>query len=73
MDVQSSTDYSVLIDSVFDASFACFDESINLYQWIKPWKSYVTVDTMQKNELVCNSTYTSDLLYYTNRYYRVLC
>ena len=28
--------------------FACFDEIINLYQWIKPCKSYITVDTMQK-------------------------
>ena len=25
-----------LTDSVFDAQFACFDESINLYQCIKP-------------------------------------
>ena len=23
-------------DSVFDVQFACFDETINLYQWIKP-------------------------------------
>ena len=22
-------------------------ETINLYQWMKPWKSYITVDTMQ--------------------------
>ena len=36
-------------DSVFDAQFACFDETINLYQWIKPWKSYITVASMQKN------------------------
>ena len=36
-------------DSVFDAQFACFDETINLYQWIKPWKSYITVSTMKKN------------------------
>ena len=35
-------------DSVFDAQFACFDETINLYQWIKPWKSYITVAIMQK-------------------------
>ena len=40
-----------LTDSVFDAQFACFDESINLYQWIKPWKSYITVDTMQKQNM----------------------
>ena len=25
-----------LTDSVFDAQFACFDETIDLYQWIKP-------------------------------------
>ena len=22
---------------------------MNLYQWIEPWKSYIKVDTMQKN------------------------
>ena len=35
-------------DSVFDALLACFDETIDFYQWIKPWKSYITVATMQK-------------------------
>ena len=35
-------------DSIFDALFACFDEIIYFYQWIKPWKSYITVATMQK-------------------------
>ena len=38
-------------DSVFDASFACFDETINFYQWIKAWKSYITVATMQKQNM----------------------
>ena len=38
-------------DSVFDAQFAGFDETIDLYQWIKPWKSYITVDTMQKQNM----------------------
>ena len=38
-------------DSVFDAQFACFDETINLYQWIKPSKSYITVETMQKQNM----------------------
>ena len=38
-------------DSVFDAQFACFDETINFYQWIKPWKSYITVDIMQKQNM----------------------
>ena len=38
-------------DSVFDAQFACFDETINLYQWIKPWKSYIKVATMQKQNM----------------------
>ena len=38
-------------DSVFDAQFACFDETNDLYQWIKPWKSYITVDTMQKQNM----------------------
>ena len=37
-----------LTDSVFDAQFACFDETINFYQWIKPWKIYIKVATMQK-------------------------
>ena len=34
-------------DFVFDALFACFDETIDFYQWIKPWKSYITVAIMQ--------------------------
>ena len=38
-------------DSVFDAQFACFDETINLYQWIKPWRSYITVETMEKQNM----------------------
>ena len=45
-----------LTDSVFDAQFACFDESINLYQWTKPWKSYITVDTMKKQNMNWFST-----------------
>ena len=40
-----------LTDSVFDAQFACFDETIDLYQWIKPCESYITVDTMQKQNM----------------------
>ena len=31
--------------------FACFDETIDFYQWIKPWKSYITVATMQKQNM----------------------
>ena len=38
-------------DSVFDAQFACFDEIISFYRWIKPWKSYITVATMQKQNM----------------------
>ena len=38
-------------DSVFDASFACFDETVDFYQWIKPWKGYITVATMQKQNM----------------------
>ena len=38
-------------DSVFDALLACFDETIDLYQWIKPWKSYITVATLQKQNM----------------------
>ena len=37
--------------SVFDALFACFDETINFYRWYKPWKSYITVAKMQKQNL----------------------
>ena len=40
-----------LTDSVFDAQFTCFDEIINFYQWIKPWKSYITVDTVKKQNM----------------------
>ena len=36
------------IDSVFDASFAWFDETIDFYQWIKPWTIYIIVATVQK-------------------------
>ena len=36
-------------NSVFDTQFACFDETIDFYQWIKPWKSYITVATVKKN------------------------
>ena len=35
-------------NSVFDALFACFDETIDFYQWIKPWKGYIIVARMQK-------------------------
>ena len=37
-----------LTDSVFDAQFTCFDETID---WIKPWKSYIKVATMQKQNM----------------------
>ena len=74
VNVQIITDCSVLDRFCFYAQFACFDETIDLYQWIKPWKSYTTVDTMQKKyELVRNSTQSSDLLYYTNGSYRAFC
>ena len=43
-------------DSVFDAQFGCFDETIDLYQWIKPWKSYITVATMQKQNMNWSAT-----------------
>ena len=38
-------------DSVFDAQFACFDETIDFYQWIKPWKIYITIATIQKQNM----------------------
>jgi len=40
-----------LTDYVFDAQFTCFEETINFYQWIKPWKSYITVEKMQKQNM----------------------
>ena len=43
-------------DSVFDAQFACFDETIDFYEWIKPWKSYITVATMQNQNMNWFST-----------------
>ena len=43
-------------DSVFDASFACFDGTINFYQWMKPWNLYYNSYKAKKYELVCNST-----------------
>ena len=51
VNVQIITDCSVLDRFFFDAQFACFDETINLYQWIKPWKSYITVATLQKQNM----------------------
>ena len=42
--------------SVFYAQFACFDETIDFYQWIKPWKSYITVAKMQKQNMNWFST-----------------
>ena len=62
-----------LTHSVFDALFACFDETINFYKWIKPWKSYITVATMQKNMNWFATVLSSDLLYYTNGSYRAFC
>ena len=62
-------------DSVFDAQFACFDETNDLYQWIKPWKKlyYSRHNAKTKYELVCNNTQSSDLIYYTIGSYRAFC
>ena len=38
-------------DSVVDALFACFDETVDFYKWIKTWKSYITVDTVEKQNM----------------------
>ena len=51
VNVQITTDFLFKTYFVFDAQFACFDETINLYQWIKPQKSYITVDTMKKQSI----------------------
>ena len=55
----------LLTDFVFYVLFACFDESINLYQWIKPWKSYITVDTMQKQNMNWFRTTLIVVVYYS--------
>ena len=31
--------------------FARFDETIDFYRQYKPWKSYITIDTMQKQNM----------------------
>ena len=31
--------------------FACFDETIDFYWWYKPWKCYIVVATMQKQNM----------------------
>ena len=31
--------------------FARFDETIDFYPWYKPWKSYITVAKMQKQNI----------------------
>ena len=51
VNVQIITDCSVLDRFYFYAQFTCFDETIDLYQWIKPWKSYIIVDTMQRQNM----------------------
>ena len=38
-------------DSVFDALFACFDETINFYRWYKPWKFFITVAKIKKQNM----------------------
>ena len=38
-------------NSIFDALFACFDETIDFYRWYKPWKSYNTVAMMKKQNM----------------------
>src|SRR3954463_11638546 len=43
-------------DSISDALFACFEETIDFYQWIKPWKSYITVVKIQKQNINCFAT-----------------
>ena len=44
-------------DTHFDVQFASFDETIDLYQWIKPWKNYITVETMQNKILISLQQY----------------
>jgi len=51
VNVQIATDYSIFDRFYFWCIVCFFDETINFYQWIKPWKSYITVDTMQKQNM----------------------
>ena len=51
VNVQITTDCSVFDRFCFWCIVCLFDESISLYQWIKPWKSYIRVDTMQKQNM----------------------
>ena len=56
VNVQIITDCSILDRFCFWCIVACFDETIDLYQWIKPWKIYITVYTMQKQNMNWFST-----------------
>ena len=51
VNVQIITDCSVFDRFCFWCIVCLLNESINLHQWIKPWKSYVTVDIMQKQNM----------------------
>ena len=51
-------------DSIFDAQFACFDETIDFYQWIESWKSYITVATMQKQNMNWCATVLRVVIYF---------
>ena len=31
--------------------FACFDETIDFYRWYEPWKSYITIAIMKKQNM----------------------
>ena len=58
-------------DSIFDALFACFDETIDFYQWTKPWKIYITVATLKKQNMNWFAIVPRVVIYYTNGSYRV--
>ena len=50
--VHIATDCPVLRQILFLMHcFACFDETINFYHQIKPWKGYIIVATMQKRNM----------------------
>ena len=38
-------------DSVFDALFCLFSWNYRFYRWYKPWEIYITVATMQKQNM----------------------
>ena len=56
VNVQITTDCSVFDRFCFQSIVYLLSSFYGLYQWIKPWKSYITVATMQKQNMNWFST-----------------